>query len=181
MFGFGKKQADDDASAKQFVHQMFVLGRETCPSIEESVQMSSSGNVRFPVNDDARAEVSLAILGTALAVLQGHSQVMNADRGRRISTACKQSIARDYNLPAPSAESMASTLDEYNSAFQRSMSSKNNPFGEVSGMMLVKCMGKDAMALCVPGTGDLNPLTHQMVGDMLTMTVTQALEFWKGK
>lgn len=143
--------------------------------------MSTGDNVRFPVNDDTSAEVSLAILGTALAILQGHSQIMNADRGSRIATACKQYLSKDYDLPAASAQSMTSTVDEYNTAFQRSMSSKNNPFGEVSGIMLVKCMGKNAMTLCLPGTGSLNPFTHQMVGDMLTMTVTQALEFWKGK
>jgi hypothetical protein len=61
------------------------------------------------------------------------------------------------------------------------MSSKRNPFGEVSGIMLVRSMGENAMALCLPGTGALNPHTHLMVGDILTLAVTQALIFWKVK
>ena len=48
-------------------------------------------------------------------------------------------------------------------------------------MMLARCMDKNAMALCFPGTEDIDPFTHQIIGDVMTMTVTQALIFWKGK
>lgn len=181
IFGFLKKQPKDDELCRQFVRRMFELGRDTCPSVAEGVQTSTGGKVHFPVNDAASLEVSLAIMGTALAVLDGHSQLMSAERGRRIAAACKRSIETDDGLPIDSARKMNEALEEYQVAFQRSMASQNNPFGEVSGMMLVRCMGKKAMALCLPGTGNLNPLTHQIIRDLTAMTVTQALTFWKGK
>ena len=181
MFGFLKKHPNGDELSKQFVRQMFALGRYTCPSIAKGVQMSTSGKVRFPVNDDTSLEVSLAIMGTALAVLGGHSQIMTAERGNRIAEACKQSIQNDYGLPIDLAREMNQALEDYQAAFHRSMASENNPFGEVSGIMLVRCMGKNAMALCVPGTGTLRPFVHMTIGDLMTITVTQALTFWKGK
>ncbi|MGD0489111.1 MAG: hypothetical protein ABSB94_18230 [Syntrophorhabdales bacterium] len=182
MFGFLKNRANDDKLSKEFVRQMFALGRDTCPSIAEGVRMWTDGEVRFPVNDDASLQVSLAIIGTALAILgEGHSKVMTAERGSRIAAACKQAIENDYDLSIDSASKINQALDEYQAAFQRSMASEKNPFGEISGMMLVRCMGKNAMALCVPGTGNLGPLMHQTIGDLMTLTVNQALTFWKGK
>ena len=181
MSGFGKKKQRDEELCCQYVRQVFAIGREICPSIAEAVQMSTQGEVTFPVNDDVNLEISLAILGTSLAVLKGHSQVMPAERGTQIETFCKSSIERDYDLPADSACKLNESLDKYQDAFQKSMAGKNNPFGETSGMMLVRCLGSRAKALCLPGTSSLNPFVHQVVGDVMTMTVTQALTFWKGK
>lgn len=180
MFGFFKRKSSDEEQSRMFVRQVFDLGRKTCRHVAEGVQMSTGGKVSFPISDDVSVEISLAILGTALAVLKGHSQVMTAVRGTQIVTYCKRSIERDYDLSADSAAKMNDALDEYQNAFQRSMSSKNNPFGEVAGIMLVRSLGQQATALCVPGTGALNLDTHQIVGDLVTMTVTQALAFWKG-
>jgi hypothetical protein len=183
MFGFLKNKANDDKLSKEFVRQMFALGRNTCPSIAEGVEMWTGGEVHFPVNDDASLEVSLAIIGTALAVLEGrHSKVMTTERGRQIAAACKQSIENDYGLPVESSRKMNQALDEYRAAFDGSIASDKNPFGEVSGIMLVRCMGKNAMALCLPDVpGILSPLIHQTIGDVMTLTVAQALTFWKAR
>ena len=180
MFGLGKKKKSDEELCRQYVRQVFAIGRETCSSIAEAVQMSTQGEVTFSVNDDVSLEISLAILGTSLAVLKGHSPVMSAERGTQIEKFCKSSIKRDYDLPADSACKINESLDEYQDAFQKSMAGKNNPFGETSGMMLVRCLGPRAKALCLPGTSILNSFVHQVVGDVMTMTVTQAMTFWKG-
>ncbi|OGW14098.1 MAG: hypothetical protein A3G93_16625 [Nitrospinae bacterium RIFCSPLOWO2_12_FULL_45_22] len=181
MFGFLKSKHGDEELSRECVRHVFAVGRETCPSIVEAVQMFTQGDVSFPVNDAASLDISLAILGTSLAVLKGHSQVMTADRGTHIETFCKHSIQRDYDLPSDSADKLNDTLDEYQAAFEKSMAGKNNPFGETSGMMLVRCLGPRAKALCLPGTSALRFFVHQVVGDLMTMTVTQVLTFWKGK
>jgi hypothetical protein len=119
MFGFLKNKANDEKLSEEFVDQMFALGRDTCPSIAESVRMCTDGKVRFPVNGDTSLEVSLAILGTALAALgEGQTKVMTAERGNRIAAACKQSIENDYGLPIDFARKMNEALDEYQAAFQ---------------------------------------------------------------
>lgn len=171
----------DDDNAKAFVNQMFALGRDACPSIAEAVEMSCGGTVSFPVNEDVYVEISLAIMGTALAVLGGYSQVMTAERGARIADACKASIRSHYGLTADEIRGINDAIDQYTGAFNKSMQGRANPFGEVSGMMFMRCMGKKAYTLCLPGSGAINPMTHQMVGDLMTMMVTEAVSFWKGK
>ena len=141
MFGFRKPKGNDEELSCQYVRQVFAVGIETCPTIAEAIQTTTQGDVAFPVNDAASLEISLAILGTSLAVLKGHSQVMTAGRGTEIETFCKRSIERDYDLPADSACKLNAALDEYQDAFQKSMGNKNNPFGDISGIMLCRCLG----------------------------------------
>lgn len=181
MFGFKRSKGNDAELSRQYVRQVFAVGRETCPNIAEALRTTTQGDVAFPVNDDASLEISLAILGTSLAVLKGHSQVMNADRGAEVEAFCKRAIEEDYDLPAETAGKLNASLDEYQDAFQKSMSQKNNPFGDISGIMLCRCLGPRALELCLPGTGSLNPFIHLVVGDLMTMTITQTMTFWKGK
>jgi len=171
----------DEELSRQYVQRVFAIGRDTCPSIAKTIQMSTQGDVTFPVSDDASIEISLAILGTSLAILKGLSQVMTADRGVQIEAFCKRSIEKNYDLSVASANKLNEALDEYQKAFQNSMEGKNNPFGEISGRMIVRCLGSRAKALCLPGTSALNPFVHQVVGDLMTITVTQTMTFWKGK
>jgi hypothetical protein len=181
MFRFNKAKENDEELSRQYVRQVFAVGREACSTIAEAIQTTTQGDVAFPVNDDASLEISLSILGTSLAVLKGHSQVMTEDRGARVEAFCKRSIERDYDLPAGSASKLNASLDEYQSAFQKSMKNKNNPFGDISGIMLCRCLGPRATELCLPGTDSLNPFIHQVVGDLMTMTITQTMTFWKGR
>lgn len=181
MFGFFKRKSSDEVLSRIFVRQIFDLGRETCCDVADGVQMATGDKVFLPINDNTRMVISLAILGTALAVLKGHSKVITTDRGILIETYCKQSIEKDYDFPADLAEKMNHALDEYQSAFQRSMASKRNPLGEVTGIMLVRSLGQKAKALHVPGTEFLSPLTLTIVGDLIMITVTQALMLWKEK
>ena len=166
MFGFKRSKGNDAELSRQYVRQVFAVGRETCPSIAEALRTTTQSDVAFPVNDDASLVISLAILGTSLAVLKGHSQVMNADRGAKVEGFCKRSIEDDYDLPAETAGKLNASLDEYQDVFQKSMSNKNNPFGDISGIMLCRCLGPRAAELCLPGTGSLNPFIHQVVGDL---------------
>lgn len=181
MFGSRRNMQGDEELSQQFVRHVFAVGRQTCSSIAEAVQVSTQGDALFPVDDDTSLEVSLAILGASLAVLKGHSKVMTADRGTEIEAFCKLSIQRDYGLPSDSARKLNEAIDEYQDIFKQSMARKNNPFGETSGVMIVRCLGLGAKALCLPRTFALNPFVHQVVGDVLAITVTQALTFWKGK
>ena len=181
MFGFQKSKSNDEELSRQYVQQVFAVGRENCPIIAEAIRATTKGDAKFPVDDDASLEISLAILGTSLAILKGGSQVMTADRGAEVETFCKRSIERDYDLTADSAIKLKDALDDYQHAFQNALANKNNPFGEISGMMLVRCLGPRTEALRLPGTSVLNPFIHQVVGDLMMMTVTQTITFWKGK
>jgi hypothetical protein len=141
--------------------------------------MIPAGDVRVPITDDTSLEVSLAILGTSLAVLKGHSNIMSRDRGAGIETLCKQSIERDYDLSVESVLKLIKAVDEYQATFERAMQSNINPFGEISGVMLVRLLGSQVKSFCVRGTTALDPVLHQIVGDMMTMTITQAVNYWK--
>jgi hypothetical protein len=179
MFGFFKNRSNDEGHAKEFVRHIFVLGRETCTSVGKAIQMIPPGDVRIPVTDDTSLEVSLAILGTSLAVLKGHSKIMSRERGTGIETWCKQSIERDYNLPPDSVSKLLKGVDEYQVTFERAMQANINPFGEISGIILVRLLGSHVKSFCVRGTTALDPVLHQIVGDMMTMTITQAVNYWK--
>ncbi len=121
MFGFFKNRLNDERHAREFVRHIFALGRETCTSVGKAIQMISPGDLRVPITDDTSLEVSLAILGTSLAVLKGHSNIMSIDRGTEIETWCKQSIERDYDLPLESAAKLMEAVNEYQAAFQRAI------------------------------------------------------------
>jgi len=181
MLGFGKKKQNDEGFSREYVRRVFADGYDASLAIAQAVQMSTQGEVVFPVNDDVSIEISLAILGTSLGVLKGHSQVMPAERGHQVERLCKRSIQNDYGLSADFAAKMNEVLDDYAHAFEKCMADNNNPFAEVSGMMLGRCLGPQSIALCLPGTSNINPFTHQVVGDVMMMTVTQALAFWKDK
>ena len=144
MFGFRNSRRSDEELSRQYVRQAFAVGREICPSIADALQITTHGDVAFPVNDDVSLEISLAILGTSLAVLKGHSQVMTAHRGSEVERFCRRSIEEDYNLPSDTVGKLNASLDEYQDAFQKSMANENNPFGDISGIMLCRCLGPRA-------------------------------------
>jgi hypothetical protein len=143
--------------------------------------MSSDAHVSLPVNDDTSFEISLAILGTALAILKGYFGTMTGNRGTHIETFCQRSIQQDYHLPSDSADKIIDGLDGYQAVFEKAMRDNKNPFGEISGIMLVRTFGSRVSALCIPGTSTLNPFVHEITGGLMTSTVNQVLTFWKGQ
>jgi hypothetical protein len=180
MFGFFKKRLSDEQRASEFVRHIFVLGRETCSSVGKAIKMIPPGDVSVPVTDEASLEVSLAILGTSLAILKGrHSKIMLRDRGTEIDAWCKKSIEHHYDSPLKSSSELVETIEEYQAAFERAMHSNINPFGEISGIILVRLLGPRVKSFYVRGTTALDPILHQIVGDLMTMTTTQALNYWK--
>jgi hypothetical protein len=179
MFGFFKNRSNDEPHAREFVRYIFVLGRETCTSVGKAIQMIPPDNIMVPITEDTSLEVSLAILGTSLAVLKGHSKIMSLDRGAGIETWCKQSIERDYDLPLDSTSKLIKAVNEYQATFERAMQCNINPFGEISGIMLARLLGSQVKSFCVKGTTALDPVLHQIVGDIMTMAITQAVDYWK--
>ena len=174
-----KANQSDEELSREFVRQVLDAGRETCRHIAEAVRMATDGQFAFPVNDDASFEISVAILGTALAILKGYSTMMTADRGSRIEVFCKRSLRRDYDLPSDSSDGIEDALDDYQLVFVRAMADHKNPFGDTFGTMLVRCLGPRVNALCVDGTSALNPYVHQTAGMMAEITLRQVLSFWK--
>ncbi|SRR6266566_3575083 len=179
LSGSLKSNFGDEELSREFVRRVLEAGRETCRHVAEGVRITSDGQVAFPINNDVSSEISLAILGTALAILKGNSPMMAADRAKQIETYCKRSLQRDYGLPADFANKINDTLDEYQAVFDTAMADKKNPFGETFGTMLVRCLGSRVNALCIPGTLALNPVAHGTVADLATITVRQVLTFWK--
>lgn len=182
MFGFFKKRLSDEQLAREFVTFIFALGHKTCNSIGKAIQMIPPGDVRVPMTDETSLEVSLAILSTSLAILKGgHFKIMLQDRGTEIDTWCKKSIERDLYLPLNSAEKLIEAVEEYQAAYERAMHSNINPFGEISGILLVRLLGPRVKFFYVRGTTALDPILHHIVGDLMTMAVTQAMQYWKGR
>ena len=180
MFGFFKKRLSDEHRAREFVSFIFALGHKACDSIRKTIQTIPPGDVSVPVTEEASLEVSCAILGTSLAILQGgHSKIMLRDRGTKIDARCKKSIEHDFDLPLNSASNLIKTIEEYQAAYERAMRSNINPFGEISGILLVQLLGPRIKSFYVRGTTALDPILHQLVGDLMTMTVTHAMQYWK--
>ncbi len=177
MFGFLRTKVKDIDLSREYVQRTFAIGRTTCPSIAEAVQMKAN----FPVNDDTSLEISVAILGASLAMLKGYSQIMTAERGSRIEEFCKSSLEKDYGLTTDFLRGMNKALNEYQDVFRESVLSEKNPFGEISGIMLCRCLGPRSRELCLPGSDNLNPFILQIVGDVMTMIVMRTIEFWKKK
>ena len=181
MFGFKRSKGSDEELSRQYVRHVFAVGHESCPNIAEALRITTEGDVEFPMNEDTSLEISLAILGTSLAVLKGHSQMMNASRGATVEGFCKRSIKEDYDMLSKTADWLNASLDGYQNAFQKALSDKKNPFGDISGIMLCRCLGPRIVEICFSGTNSLNPVTHELVGDMMAITITQTMTFWKIK
>lgn len=171
MFGFGKKHSNDEELARAFVIMVFTRGRELVPTIGECVQMcTDEGDVQPQMSENAGVEISLAILGTALAVLQGDSPIVDAGRGEQIASACRKSVTNVFHMPPFATQAVARTMDEYYEAYQNGL--RSEPFREASELMLVKCMSGEVKNFF---------LISEVVGDIFIMTVARAVEFWKGK
>ena len=178
---FENSESPEEKNSRIFVRQVFEVGIETCCHVAEALQMVTMGGVSFPIDEDASAKVSLAILGTSLAVLKRHSAVMAQDHGIIIEKFCKRSLQKDYELTSDEVSGMIDALDEYQRIFASAISSNKNPFGEISGVMICSCLGPQTTKLCVRGTSALNPVVHQVVGDLMTLKITNVLNFWKNK
>lgn len=174
-------KSSEEKHSRIFVRYVFKSGIETWRHVAEALQMVTRGDVSFFIDEDASAKVSLAILGTCLAVLKGHSAVVAQDHGIEIERFCKRSLQKDYELTSDEASEMIDALDEYQRVFGSAMSSNKNPFGEIAGVMICRCLGPQTTKLCVRGTSSLNPVVHQVVADLMTLKITNVLNFWKDK
>ena len=173
-----RRKPKDEHRARGFVKQVFALGRETSGSYAKILENSG---ITFPLTIDLSAEVSLALLGTSLGLLKGHTLVVPRARGVEIESWCKQSIECDYEYSREEASGLIEAIDEYQEAVERAMQSSANPFAEISGLMLVRALGPQVRSICVGDTDVLNPFIHMVVGDTLTITITGALGYWKGQ
>lgn len=181
VFGFFKRKDKYEELSRKYVLHVYAVGGEVCPIIADTIQTTLGKDVNFPINEDTNLEISLAILGTSLAILKGNSTVMTLEQGVRVEAFCKRTIERDCDFPPNLASLCIEILDRYQDAFQKSMSSGNNPFGSITGIMIVQCLGPQTMALCLPGSTNLNPVIHQVVGDVMTMIINQTMMYWKDK
>jgi hypothetical protein len=179
--GFFKNELDDKRHVRGFVRCIFVLGRETYSSINKAIQIIPPDDVRIPVTDDRRLEVSLAILGASLATLKGYSSFMSRDRGIRIETLCRQSIEQDYDLSVNSVSVLIKAVNKYQTIFERATESHINPFEEMSGIILVRLLGPNVESFYIRGTTTLEPFLHTIVGDIMTKATTQAVKYWKDR
>ena len=172
------RRPDDKHLAREFVKQVLLLGDKTMLRIVE--MLNKDGLLDISMTDEARFECSAAILGTSLSFLKGHTVIMTCGRGARIESWCKQSIEQDYEITSKAASELIDAIDEYQDVFKEAMQSSTNPFEGISGAMLVRALGPQVFSICLEGTSDLNPFIHEIVGGAMTITVTDALAYWKG-
>ena len=179
-------QEADRGKSVAFVWAVLKQGHRLCGEVRDAVEMTSGGKVFFPVTDLSSLEVAVAILGATIGGLS-HSTFMSPDRVANIDRWCKLFIRDELAGPDPlpagfpgGGEVITRLLDEYEAAFRKAMESDVNPFREVAAMMLMHCLGPKVKDLCVHGTRYLGPFTQIVVGDLLTMAVTNAMAFWRG-
>lgn len=165
--------------SRQYVSEALAVSKEICPSIARAVEMTTDGEIEFLINEDSYFEICLAILGASFAILKSNSELMNPSKALNIERACKSIIEKDCDLPAELKSEFYNILDEYQDAYRKAVALKKNPFGDIGGIMLVRCLGTEAVGLCSPGTGSLNPFTHTLISDVMMMAITNTMTFWK--
>ncbi len=175
-------QKNDEELSRQYVERVFLVGREICSIISKSIHMNIKDEVKFTVDDENSLEISLSILGTSFVVLKGYSQVMTVERGVEVERYSKLSLEKDYDLPSDTIRKLYDSIDHYQDAFRNGISNKKNPFPEVTKMMLSRCLGSDISTLYLPKPENdiFNPIILDLVNDIMVITITRTMEFWKG-
>jgi hypothetical protein len=176
MARFRRDKDLDENLAREFLVQVLGLGRTTASSLLEFLEKLKAP---LPPEDDLATEVSLAVLGTSLAMLRGHSKIMDPVRAVEVGAWCKESVRQHCSAAGQVASQLVDAVDEYEQTVERAIRSSANPFSEVSGVLLIRAFGPRVGLICLQGTDTLNPFIHQIVGDVVTMATTQAMAFWQ--
>jgi hypothetical protein len=171
----------DEEYSRVFVRQVFDLSRSTAVHITNAIDMSTQSKATLQDYKDVKVELFLAILSISLAILKINPKIMASERAIQIESYCKISLKDDFKLTEDEAIKINNAIKQYQDEFKISMIAKKNPFGDVTGMMLGRSLGKQSIVLCLPNTDVLNPLIHDIVGNILTLAVTQVSTFWKNK
>lgn len=167
-----------ESRSREFVRYVFLLGKEACSPIKKGVEMTSGGKVEFPLSDDNSFEIAIATLGTTLFILKHYSKVTTLKEGMLIESCCKQSLREDYGLSSDDVEAIIRSIDNYQGAFNKAVTSKVNPFFETTSLLLTRCLGNDVLALCLDDRAFLNPLVQETIGGSLMLYVSHATKFW---
>lgn len=168
----------DEERSRYFIQFVLSIGKTICPEIADTIKTISEGEIHLPENEDSYFEISLCILGTSLAVLKGYSQVMTVERGENIEKYCEQSFQKDYDLPFDSITKIHSSLHDYQNEFKKSMVNNLNPFGGISQIMLVRCLGENSPKLFVD-SNNFHPAILEAIVNTMMSTVTKTLSFWE--
>lgn len=175
--------SNDEDLSREYVKSTFLVGREVCPYISEVLIENELGGIGCSENDDNLLDISLAILGTSIVVLKGYSQIMTVERDSKIEEYCKLSLGRDYDLPNDEVLILHKVIDNYQDIFRRGIKNKTNPFGEITKLMISRCLGSEVSKVCLPEPDSdiFNPVIIESLTDIMMITVTRTMEFWKDK
>ncbi len=177
-FQAGVGTSDEDL-VSEFIHHVVLLAIKTQHFLIKSVKMTSAITVSFPGgNNEPNIEVTLALLGTSLAGLKLNSPLMDHDRANRLEDLCRKSLwTLAHNTEE--AKELPAILTEYQRVFQSALTAGKNPFGEVTGAMICRSLGDQAHSLCLKGTTVINPFIHKILGDIIIISATEVVSFWK--
>lgn len=173
---------DEDLS-REYVETTFLVSREVCHEITKLLTMLGKVKIDCSENNDNLLEISLSILGTTFAVLKEYSKIMTNERGALIEKYCKFSIASDYDLPKNETLIIFKIIDNYQDCFKTGIINKTNPFGEITKLMISRCLGSEVSKICLPepDADIFSPVIIDSLTDIMMITVTKTMEFWKNK
>jgi hypothetical protein len=169
----------DALASESFVRHVLDVGRHTTTSIKDAVAMATGEALAFDDSDDTCLTVSLAILGFSLATLRSHSPMMDPQRGRQIGEYCKSVFRRKFDIPSSSSQQICNSIDVFADSFETSVGKKENPIGKAVVPLLRRCLGNDFDRVTMGDGQMVSPFVGDMVADLLTMSLTQSLAFWK--
>jgi hypothetical protein len=183
MFGLELFKKKDEKLSRQYIEQILTYGPETCEIIAEEVNKQTQKSITFPVNDHTNIETSIAILATSLAFLSGgHSESLSADRGAKIEELCRVLISRDFGLSPEESDDLITTMNKYENVFEKAISIYKNPFGDIAGFFICQCFGPQRIhEICLSNSDTINPQAHEIIGDLITISIMENLKFWVGK
>ena len=170
---------NDATAASGFVKHVLDIGRDTAGALKSGVATVSGKTLTFDDSDDTSLSISLMLLGFSLASLRGHSPIMTSDRAAQIADHCKAVFLTQFDLPPETARQIVGQIDGFAHFFETSLSSKDNPIAKASVPLLRRCLGADFDKITMMGGTAVSPLIGDTATDLLTISLTQALLFWK--
>jgi hypothetical protein len=170
---------NDAGASEAYVKHVLEIGKQTTTSLKEAVGMTTGQRLTFDDSDDTCLTVSLAILGFSIAGLRSRSPMMDSRRAQAIAEHCKAVFRTRFGIPAATADDICRTIDGFADSFESSVRNKENPIGRFVVPLLRRCLGSDFNRVTMADGKVVSPVVGDMVADLLTISLTQSLDFWK--
>ncbi len=172
---------NDILAAESFIAHVLQIGKEATSSIKEAVAIGTDEQLTFDDSDDTCLKVSLTILGFSLAALRSGSPMMDPKNAAQIAELCKEVFRTRFGIPLIDADDICSSIDVLSNLYLSSMQQKESPIGKAIVPLLRRCLGSDFEKVTMTGSQIVNPFVGDMVADLLLISLSNSLSFWKDR